>query len=596
MNASIPPPGGEIRRWLELPLAYGPSVAHDSESVYFLSDESGLPQPYLVPARGGSARRVLAGSERVGAVQANRARAGAMLSIDTGGDEHWQLALAEPSASGGGFAVRRLTDAPKVIHSPGRWTEDGARYLYASNARDARFFDVYELDPADPEHPRVRFRGDALHDVAAVDAGRVLVARANTNLDVDLFLLADDAVEHLNPHAGELTVFSVAFGPDGIYAGANPDRELAALVRYRAGHSSPEFVREFGGDVEIVRRRPGHDELAVVVNRDGWSEPHLFHPGTGEDRVFNSGPRGVIASLSWYPDGSAFAYDISSVDGMAVYRRDVVTGKEKRLSGAHATPASTPPPALRSFLASDRVKVPYWEFAPTGTPRGTILSIHGGPESQARPNFAPPLQCLVARGWRVIQPNVRGSSGYGRTFLHLDDVRKRMDSVRDVRELVADLVRQGKARAGRVGILGGSYGGFMVLASLTTYPDLWGAAVDIVGISNLVTFLEKTGVWRRRLREAEYGSLEHDRAFLESISPVHQADRIVAPLLVIHGRNDPRVPLAEAEQIAATLRARDRAVDLLVFDNEGHGLVRRENRLVAWERAVRWFEERIPAR
>ena len=583
-----------MRRWLELPLAYGPSVSHDSESVYFLSDESGLPQPFVVPARGGTPRRLLQGTERVGSIQANPAGPGAMLAVDSGGDEHWQLAFLEPGRGSGGAAVRSLTAQPKVIHSPGRWSEDGRHYFFSANARDPRFFDVYELDIRTPTSPRVRLTGDALHEVVAVQGDQVLVARANTNLDVDLLLVNGDHVELLNPHAGELTVFGADFGRDGVYAGANPDRELAALVRYRPGHPAAEFVREFAGDVEAVRRRPGHDDLALVVNRDGWSEVHLFNPSTGEDRVFNSGPRGVVAAVRWYPDGSAFAYDISSVDGACVFRRDVTTGKEKRLAGIGATPTATPAPALRSFLASDRVRIPYWEFAPPGPVRGTIVWVHGGPEAQARPAFAPPAQCMVARGWRVIMPNVRGSAGYGRRFLHLDDVRLRMDSVRDVQELVADLQRQGKAVPGRVGIVGGSYGGFMVLAALATYPELWGAGVDLVGISNLVTFLENTGVWRRRLRETEYGSLEHDREFLESISPLNHVDRIRAPLLVIHGRNDPRVPVAEAEQIARTLRAAGRPVDLLVFDNEGHGIVRRENRLVAWERALNWFEDRIP--
>lgn len=587
-------PAGEMRRWLELPLAYGPSVSHDSEAVYFLSDESGVPQPYVVPARGGAARQLLHGTERIGSVQANPAAPGAILAIDAGGNEHWQLALLDVGRGSGGAAVRALTSQPNVIHSPGRWSEDGRSYLFTSNARDARYFDVYELDLHPLATPRPRLTGDALHEVVAAQRGRVLVARANTNLDADLLLLDGERVDHLNPHDGELSVFGADFGPDGVYAAANPDRELAALVRYRPGHPAAEFVHEFGGDVEAVRRRPGHDDLALVVNRDGWSEVHLFNPATGEDRVFNSGPRGVVAAVRWYPDGSAFAYDVSSVDGACVFRRDVTTGKEKRLAGITSTPAATPAPALRSFLASDRVKIPYWEFAPRGPVRGTIIWVHGGPEAQARPLFAPATQCLIARGWRVIMPNVRGSAGYGRRFLHLDDVRLRMDSVRDVRELVADLQRQGKAAPGRVGIVGGSYGGFMVLASLTTYPELWGAGVDIVGISNLVTFLENTGPWRRRLRETEYGSLEQDRAFLESISPIHHVDRITAPLLVIHGRNDPRVPVSEAEQITATLRAAGRPVDLLVFDNEGHGLVRRENRLVAWERVLRWFEERIP--
>ncbi|MCI4336405.1 MAG: alpha/beta fold hydrolase [Thermoplasmata archaeon] len=588
-----PAPAGDIRRWLELPLAYSPSVAHDGESVYYLSDESGLPQPFVVPARGGTTRRVIDGSERVGTVHASPSGPEVMLSIDTGGDEHWQLSVLRRDASGGRERLTALTAEPKVIHAPGRWRPGGGRYVYAANSRDPRFFDIYEMNLASPEHPRRLLEGDALHAVEAVRDERVLVARANTNLDVDLLLLEDDRIVHVNPHAGEQSVFSAALGVDGVYAGANPDREFAALVRYRFGGQQHEFLREFDGDVELVRRQPSSETLLVLVNHDGWSQPHLYDPATGEDRVFNSGPKGVIASASWYPDGSAFAYEVSSVDGAGIYRRDIATGKEKRLAGITSTPAATPAPYLRSFPASDRVRIPYWELAPAGPSRGTLLWIHGGPESQARPGFSPVQQCLVARGWRVISPNIRGSSGYGRTYLHLDDVRLRMNSVRDVRELVDELVRLRKAERGRIGIIGGSYGGFVVLAAVTTYPDVWGAAVEIVGISNFVTFLERTGVWRRKLREFKYGSLDRDREFLESISPIHRADQIRAPLLVIHGRNDPRVPFHEAEQLVQTLRDLGRPVELLAFENEGHGIVRRDNRFVAWERTVRWFDEHL---
>ena len=349
-----------------------------------------------------------------------------------------------------------------------------------------------------------------------------------------------------------------------------------------------EFIQEFPGDLELVRPAPTGNLLALVVNRDGWSETHLFDPTTREDRLVNSGPRGVISQVSWLPDGSALIYDVSSVEGVDIYRRSVETGKERRLTGApERVPAPIAPPRLAKFRAEDGLSVPYWEYVPRqAVPKGTIVNVHGGPEAQARPGFSPAVLYLVSEGWRVILPNVRGSTGYGRTYTHLDDVRKRMDSVRDLRDLVRDLVRQRKGEAGRIGIVGGSYGGFMVLSAASTYPELWGAAVDIVGIANFVSFLEHTGVWRRALREAEYGSLEHDREFLEAISPIRHAGEIRAPLLVIHGKNDPRVPVGEAQQITDTLRGLGRPVDLLIFDNEGHGIVRRENQLAAWGRAA----------
>jgi dipeptidyl aminopeptidase/acylaminoacyl peptidase len=583
--ASTAAAADRLRAWLDVPLSNQPSVASDGTSVLYICSEGGLPEVWRVGAERGPGRRLLASTERVGGIQASPSGPRAVTAIDTGGNEHWQLALLDLGAPNQG--LRPLTNAPTVIHSPGRWRDDGRNYVFTSNARDPRYFDVLELDIEHPERRRTLLSADGTHGVADVVGPRVLVSRATTNLDVDLLLVEEDRTLHLTPHAEELSIFSAVLRPDGVYAAANPGREYAALVRYRPGAGQHEFVQEFPGDVELIRASPAGNLLALIVNRDGWSEMHLFDPSTREDRLVNSGPRGVIGQVSWLPDGTALTYDLSSVDGVDLYRRSVETGKERRLTGASdRVPAPVPPPRLAKFRSEDGLSVPFWEYAPSrGAPKGTIVLVHGGPEAQARPGFSASLFFLVNEGWRVIAPNVRGSTGYGRKYTHLDDVRKRMDSVRDLRDLVGELVRQGKAEPGRIGLLGGSYGGFMVLSAAATYPELWGAAVDLVGIANFVTFLEKTGAWRRALREAEYGSLTHDREFLESISPIRHAAQIRAPLLVIHGRNDPRVPLSEAEQITATLRELGRPVELLVFDNEGHGIVRRENQLTAWGRA-----------
>jgi dipeptidyl aminopeptidase/acylaminoacyl peptidase len=222
-----------------------------------------------------------------------------------------------------------------------------------------------------------------------------------------------------------------------------------------------------------------------------------------------------------------------------------------------------------------------------------VIDVHGGPEGQARPLFSPVTQYLVSCGYGVLVPNVRGSSGYGIEYQSLDDVRLRMDSVADLQHAVFWLRKSGVADPQRIAVMGGSYGGFMVLSSITTYPDLWAAAVDIVGIANFVTFLENTGPWRRKLRESEYGSLEIDRKFLEQISPIHHVDRITAPLFVVHGANDPRVPVGEAEQIVSALRERDVPVKYLRFEDEGHGLVKRANRLVAYPSIARFLDEHL---
>jgi dipeptidyl aminopeptidase/acylaminoacyl peptidase len=582
-----------VARWLRVPASTAPSVTHDGETVLFVSDREGVPQAWRMPARGGDPRRLFAEPERVGAISASPVGPRAVVALDAGGNEHWELKLLElgEGASGRPPAPRPLTDDPAKIHFPGRWHEDGRRYIFAANLRDERFFDVFEMDvEAGVRTARPLFEKDGWNELAAVGFGHVVAQHFRTFLDVELWLCDGGGNRLLNPHDEEVTVFSADVTPDGVYAGANPGRELAALVRYRF-NGQLEFVREFPGDVELVRAAPDGRRLAVVVNRDGWSEAHLLDLETGEDRPLVSGPRGVIESVRWFPDGSAFVYALSSIDGADLYLRTIATGKEKRLTHPPEPPSMhLPAPKLGQLRTSDRFVVPFWEYARRDrTSRGTIVSVHGGPEGQARPDFDPVRSFLVEDGWRVVEPNVRGSLGYGRTFVHSDDRRRRMDSVRDLKE-VADHLRGTYPDArGGLGVMGGSYGGFMVLAAITTAPELWLAAVDIVGIANFVTFLERTSIWRRALREVEYGSLEADREFLESISPIRRVDAIRTPLLVVHGRNDPRVPFHEAEQIVGTLRSKGRPVEFLAFDNEGHGVVRRENREVVALRVAQFF-------
>lgn len=561
-------------------------MSFDGLTVLHLSNAGGLPEVWAVPVAAGESRRLLPAGERVGSAQASPTQPRAVVAVDSGGDEHWKLALLDWAGTARGQLVA-LTSDPKVIHQPGRWDADGRRYRYSSNRRDPHWFDVHELDVDHPGASRPMLVADGHHSVRASLGSQTLVQRANTNLDGDLILLDGERTVQLTPHDGELSIFSAGLRPDGVYAAANPGREFAALVRYRTAGGSHEFLREFPGDLEIVEPSPIGDLLALVINREGWSETRLFDVATREERILNSGPKGVIGSISWLPDGSAFVYDLSSVEGVDLFRRTIATGKEKRLTGGPSSvPRPIPPPKIARMRASDGVSIPYWEYPPASpSDLGTLVWVHGGPEGQARPGFSAVQGFLISEGWRIIAPNIRGSTGYGRTYVHLDDVRLRMNSVRDVHELALQLIRLGKARAGRLGIVGGSYGGFVVLSAASTYPGAWGAAVDLVGIANFVTFLERTGAWRRKLREDEYGSLANDRAFLEEISPLHHADRIRAPLLVIHGRNDPRVPLHEAEQIVASLKKLGRPVELLVFDDEGHGIVRRENQLAAWSKA-----------
>jgi len=585
-----------LRAWLEYPVAGGPTVSADGRYVSFISNPGGLPQAWAIPIEGGTPTCLHDARENVGRVLAAPTGSNLLLSVDHGGDEHWQLCVRESSAPGGPRPVRPLTQDPDHIHEPGAW-RDGQRFVFASNRRDVRFFDVYETTVAGGE-PRLVRKEDALVSVLAAQSERLLLNRSNTNLDVDLIRIDGERETLLTPHTGELTVWSADFLDGEVIAAANPDREFAALVRYR-GSEGPELLREFDSEVEVVKCEPSGSRVAYGVNREGRSEVHVLDTRTGEDRLIETPGIGTVASFAWVPGSEGFVFEYSSpTAGHEIWRCDLPAGTVRPLTRSPvAMPGPTLEPSLHAFRAEDGLRVPYWECAPrSGVARGTLILVHGGPESQARPYFGSGLVAfLVSEGWRVIEPNVRGSTGYGRTYVHLDDVRKRMDSVRDLRDLVRALVAEGKATPGRIGILGDSYGGFMVLAAITTYPDLWGAAVEFFGIANFVTFLEQTGPWRKKVREPEYGSLEHDREFLEAISPIHYVDRIVTPLLVAHGANDVRVPLVEAEQIVDALRRRNVPVEFLRYGDEGHGFTRIENQVDSYGRSVEFFSRHLPS-
>jgi dipeptidyl aminopeptidase/acylaminoacyl peptidase len=223
-----------------------------------------------------------------------------------------------------------------------------------------------------------------------------------------------------------------------------------------------------------------------------------------------------------------------------------------------------------------------------------VLDVHGGPQVRDAWGWNPEAQWFANRGYLCIQVNYRGSTGYGKAWYSADDKRLRLNSVDDLAALHAYLPKLGLDPA-RAALWGGSYGGYMVLAGLAFQPQLWAAGVDIVGIASLVTFLENTSGYRRAYREREYGTLADDREFLQSVSPLSRADDITAPLFIIHGANDPRVPLSEAQQLHAAMTSRGRECELLVYSDEGHGLARRPNRLDAIPKALAFLARHLAA-
>jgi dipeptidyl aminopeptidase/acylaminoacyl peptidase len=443
-----------------------------------------------------------------------------------------------------------------------------------------------------------------------------VVSRRNTDLDNDLFLVPVRAGSPalLTTHDGEAAYEHPCFAPDGrtLYVLTNYQREFlvpAALdlaVKVPQGtHVPMKILMQTTWDAEgtLTLTQDGQ-LLAWAFNENGRSRLVFYNVHTEQELSAPELPPGVVQELTWAPDKTVVAFDFNGTRHNGnIWIASPQTPAASQLTNVsidELDPSSLIEPELIHYSSFDDLEIPAYYYRPRATLRKNasglpvIIFIHGGPESQFRPLYAapsmPPIQYYLNRGFAVFAPNVRGSRGYGKTFIHLDDVQLRPNSVADIKAAVEWLIQQGGADSRRIGVMGRSYGGFMVLAAITTYPDLWAAAVDIVGIANFLTFYEHTGVWRRPLRYPEYGDPVRDADFLRELSPIFKVDRITTPLLVLHGTNDARVPVEEAEQIVAALRSLNRTAELLLFADEGHFMLRKTTQLKAYTAIGDWFE------
>jgi len=576
----------ELRALLEMRQAVPLSFSPDGQRLLVASNVPGTHQLFVLPSRGGPLAQLTDLAEPVSGEFLGDGRV--LVAIDEGGNERTQLyALDE------GGALQPLVVDERFIH--GSPHAHGRLLAYATNRRNGVDFDVVARDLDTGEERTFELGGYCSVEAVSPDGRWIAVDRVGDRSgDNDLLLvdLESGEVTNATPHEEPAEFYSPVWLDGRLVMSTNDGRDTFAIV------SGGEVVRESRWDLDCAADDAGRS-LLVLANEDGYSRLTLVDPVTFEDREDVPLPgRGVAEDPVFSPDGSLLAFAFSStVEPHDVYLYDLESRELTRLttSPREVDPATLVEPTLHRFDSFDGESVPVFLFEPPGDgPFPVVVTVHGGPESQwlpwFGPSFAPLTQYLVSRGYAVAAPNVRGSSGYGKRYQSLDDIEKRLDSVRDLASLHDWLSARPTIDASRAVVYGRSYGGYMVLAALAFQPERWAAGLEAVGIASLVTFLQNTSDYRRAAREREYGSLAEDADFLLEASPMTHIDHIRAPLFIQHGRNDPRVPVSESEHIHAVLTQKGIPCELLVFEDEGHTVEKLPNRIEAFTRMAAFLD------
>lgn len=557
----------------------------DGKSIAYISTLSGSPQAWIIPAQGGEPRQLTTGSDPVSGLRWSP-HGKLAYAVSPGGGYNAQLFLAKPD----GTQATRINEG-EANTFPGDFAPDG-RYYFRSNARSANSTDSWLYDPATGkaklavEMETVGNIDDMLGHLAVVNR---LVTRGNNNLWLE------DLRTHrsmlLTPHMGPAQSTGL-FGKDSntVYIAHNIGRNRMGLGRVDISADGRSFKR-----TELAERddaeldgfilNDAKTQALLKWNVAGRNQLELIDLASSSRRRLPDAPNELVGSIDFAPDGTRVVLALSGATATTdLWQLDLASGDYSRLTVSPTDGvdlAQLVKPELRTFKAHDGLELSGWLYLPKDfkAPGPVVLSFHGGPEGQERPAFRAEYQALLASGIAVFAPNIRGSSGFGKKFMNLDNHAGRFDANKDIKAAADFLVAERIGAKGRLGIVGGSYGGYVVMVAVTDYPDTFAAGANLFGMVNFETFFAQSTPWMGAISTGEYGDPKTQLQLLRDLSPIHKLDRVKTPLLVMHGANDTNVPVVEAEQVVAALKKRNVPVEYVLFPDEGHGWRKQANRV-----------------
>lgn len=600
----------DVLRFLNVRRAVSPELSPDGRRVAFSTAITGEPQLWIVDAAGGWPQQLTFG-EPVTFHAFSPSGEWIAYGADRGGDEREGFYLISPD----GTRERELLAPSDAFRSFGGFSPDGSRIAYATTGRTGRDFDIHVLDVASGEDRRV-FTGEWGFFVAAwrPDGGALLLSetRGEDGNDVHLLDLATGELDTLFAPQVSAAHSGFAWTPDGsaFYLSTDQDRDFSALARYEVAARRLEVIEAPPHDVEAVELSADGRFLLWTTNEGGWSVLHGRDLESGADLAVPELPPGIVSGVETARRAPVAAFAVSGprLPG-DVWTWDLAAGAARRSTFSDAAGLD-----LSRLVVPTHVELPARDgetlrgllyLPPASATEGVgggdagkppvLLAVHGGPTGQARPDFDAVHQYLLARGIAVFDLNFRGSTGYGKRFARLDNGRLRPHAVLDMEDAVRWLAADGRVDASRAAVMGGSYGGYLTFAALADFPGLFDAGVSFVGVSNWVTALEGASPALKASDRLEYGDIDdpEDREFFRQLSPITRVDRVADPLMVVHGANDPRDPVDESDQFVRGVRERGGHVEYLRFPDEGHGIRKLDNRVIAYRRIAAFLEREL---
>ncbi len=592
-----------IEQFMNTKRIRGSSISYDEKTILFSSNQSGIYNAYTVPIEGGEAKALTDSKDNsVFALSFFPKDNRILYQSDKGGNEINHIYLREETGK-----TRDLTADEKARAEYYGWSYDEKSFFYGSNKRNPKFMDTYEMD-IETFIPKMIHQNDSGYNFGDISNDKKTIALSKTitqnNSDIYLYDVASKELKYITPHQGDINFDPATFSVDSkdLYYLTNEGSEFSYLKRYQMESGKSEKVEETNWDINFAYFSHAGKYRVVGINNDAKTEIKVYEQAANALVGLPKFPAGEITSVNFSRSEKLMTFYVNgsrSPNNLFIYNFE--TKKHLQLSNSmnpEIDQADLVDARVVRYKSYDGVEVPSVLYKPHQIKRGekvpALVWVHGGPGGQSRVGYSALIQYLVNHGYVVMAVNNRGSSGYGKTFFKMDDLKHGEDDLGDCVEAKKFLAATGYVDTSKIGIIGGSYGGYMVLAALTFKPDAFAVGVDLFGVSNWVRTLKSIPPWWEAVKDALYkemGDPNKDEEYLRRISPLFHADKIRKPLIVLQGVNDPRVIKPESDEIVDAVKKNGVPVEYILFPDEGHGFIKKENEIKGYQGILAFLDK-----